>query len=429
MLVGVIADDFTGASDIANTLAKGLGSDGGLSTAQYVGVPESAADSLVEAGVISLKTRSLEPDLAVEQSLQALSWLQAQGCEQIIFKYCSTFDSTPEGNIGPVGEALATAMNVKAVVVCPAFPQAGRTVYQGQLFVFDQLLHESGMQNHPLTPMSDADIRRWLALQCQGSVGHVALPDVRAGNEVLTEALRKTSTDGHVFCVVDAITDEDLIRIGESIGDHALVSGGSGIAMALPRNFHRQGKVKARTSKIDDVSGAGAILAGSCSQATRGQIEQHAIHYPTLALDIEQLMSGQLTADLVVSFITDHQETYPLAYSSGTPEQVSKLQARYGASDISDTLDALFADTASALIANGYDRLVIAGGETSSAVAQRVATLMQQDAMHIGREIDPGIPVLLMGADKPIALALKSGNFGGIDFFAKAFDVMAGART
>lgn len=426
MLIGVIADDFTGASDIANTLAKGLPEEGGMSTAQFVGVPARSVDPSIEAGVISLKTRSIEPALAVKQSLEALSWLQAQGCKQIVFKYCSTFDSTPKGNIGPVGEALANALGVKGVVVCPAFPEAGRTLYQGQLFVFDQLLHESGMQNHPVTPMSDADLRRWLSLQCEGSVGHVPLADVRAGDDTLRKALTSASNEGHVFCVADAISDDDLVQLGQSIRDHVLVSGGSGIAMALPGNFRKQGLVSSNVTRNQSLTGPGAILAGSCSGATRAQIEHHAEQYPALALDIAALMVEQLSAESVVDFITRHRDTYPLVYSSGTPEQVSELQARYGADNISRALDTLFATIASLLIADGYTRFVIAGGETSSAVALRVSEIKQQDAMRIGDEIDPGIPVLFMGDEEPIALALKSGNFGGVDFFAKAFSVIAG---
>ena len=137
MLLGVIADDFTGASDIANTLARG-----GLRTAQFVGIPRQPARQDVEVGVVSLKTRSVVASEAVRQSLDALRWLLAQGCQQIVFKYCSTFNSTPDGNIGPVAEALAGALDVAGVVACPAFPSAGRTVYQGHLFVHDRLLNK-----------------------------------------------------------------------------------------------------------------------------------------------------------------------------------------------------------------------------------------------------------------------------------------------
>ena len=199
MLIGVIADDFTGASDIANTLASGLAPEGGLRTAQFMGVPDRDADGSIEAGVIALKTRSIDADLAVQQSLAALAWLQAQGCQQFVFKYCSTFDSTPHGNIGPVAEALANALAVKGVIVCPAFPGAGRTVYQGHLFVFDQLLHESGMQNHPITPMTDADLRRWLAQQCTGKVGYVGLDTVQAGVDSLTDALKASAQADELF--------------------------------------------------------------------------------------------------------------------------------------------------------------------------------------------------------------------------------------
>lgn len=426
MLIGVIADDFTGASDIANTLAKGLPPEGGLNTAQFIGVPEQDADASIDAGVISLKTRSIDPQSAIEQSLKALAWLTSQGCVQIIFKYCSTFDSTAEGNIGPVAQALAEALGVTGVVVCPAFPGTGRTIYQGHLFVFDQLLNESGMQNHPLTPMTDADLRRWLEQQTSGSVSHVALPDVQAGGVQLKDALDAVAKDGALFCVVDAVLDNDLIHIGEAVKDHALITGGSGIAIGLPRNMQRQGLTSTVDASQLTFEGKGAILAGSCSGATRAQIEHHAIKFATLLIDVKQVMSGNVRANTLVDFITEHSESLPLVYSSSTPDEVKSLQTQFGVQAVSDALDDLFASTASELVSLGYARIVIAGGETSSAVALRLSAQQGEAAMRIGREIDPGVPVLSMGNQSTIALALKSGNFGGINFFEKAFSVMAG---
>src|SRR3712207_945526 len=199
MLLGVGGDDFTGSSDIANTLAKA-----GMRTVQYAGVPTALAGGDVEAGVVALKTRSIAPPDAVAQSLAALDWLAAQGCRQFVFKYCSTFDSTPHGNIGPVADALADRLGASPVIVCPAFPATGRTLYQGHLFVGDRLLSESGMERHPITPMTDPDIRRWLALQARSALGHVPWQTASAGPEALRAALDAEGEAGRRLVVVDA---------------------------------------------------------------------------------------------------------------------------------------------------------------------------------------------------------------------------------
>lgn len=427
MLIGVIADDFTGASDIANTLAKGVPPEGGLRTALFPGVPKEAAPEGIEAGVISLKSRSAPVALAVAESLAALEWLLAQGCRQIVFKYCSTFDSTPEGNIGPVGAALAQALDAKGVVVCPSFPAAGRTVYQGHLFVFHRLLSESGMQNHPLTPMTDPDIRRFLALQTDAGVGHVAQSVVNRGVDALRAALGQAAKDGQTFCVVDATCDDDLLTIGEAVRDARLVTGGSGIALGLPRNFIRIGEAVGGGTPFSPESGAEAILAGSCSGATRGQIDLHAQTHPVYAIDVAHVMAGKITARTLVDFITTHPGQAPLVYSSGAPEEVNRIQREFGREHTAHRLDALFAETARLLLRRGYRRIVVAGGETSGAVAQAVADELGAAAMRLGPEIDPGVPVLILG-DAPVLLALKSGNFGSPDFFGKSLALMGGQR-
>ncbi|WP_324380387.1 3-oxo-tetronate kinase [Enterovirga sp.] len=236
MDLGVIADDFTGASDIANTIAKG-----GLSTVQFLGLPSKPAPASCQAGIVALKSRSIPAAEAIAQSLQALDWLKAQGCRQFVFKYCSTFDSTPAGNIGQVGEALAARLGVKGVVACPAFPTTGRTIYQGHLFVGDKLLNESGMENHPLNPMTDANLRRWLALQTKSPVGLVAWPTIRQGSAAVRRALDEAAGRGETLVIVDAVSDDDLLVIGEALAGVPLLTGGSGIALGLPRNFLREG--------------------------------------------------------------------------------------------------------------------------------------------------------------------------------------------
>jgi uncharacterized protein YgbK (DUF1537 family) len=411
----VIADDFTGASDIANTIAKGVAPNGGLRTAQFLGVPKTAVSADVEAGVVSLKSRTIPVDEAVAQSLDALNWLLAQGCRQIVFKYCSTFDSSREGNIGPVGEALAAALDVKGVVACPAFPGAGRTVYMAHLFVHDRLLSESGMQNHPLTPMTDPDIRRWLGDQTRSVVGHVALDTVRKGAEEVAAAL---AAKDETLVIVDATSDDDMLTIGSAVADHRLVTGGSGIAIGLAENFIRRGLASGNPGRLIGADGPEAILAGSCSGATRRQIDLHKQNHPTLPIDVDKVMSGETTSDQIVEFMTRNRGKAPLAYSSGAPEDVNAMQAKYGREDVASKLDVLFADTARKLVQSGVTRLVVAGGETSGAVV----SALNLGALTIGQEIDPGVPVLLSQGNAPIALALKSGNFGAPDFFAKAVE-------
>ncbi|WP_170400878.1 3-oxo-tetronate kinase [Ruegeria arenilitoris] len=425
MLIGVIADDFTGGSDVANTLAKGVDGEGGLRTAQYPGVPTGPAAPDIDAGVVSLKSRSNPVEDAVRESLEALNWLMDQGCEQILFKYCSTFDSTPDGNIGPVADALTAVLDAHGVVVCPAFPTTGRTVYQGHLFVGGVLLSESGMQNHPLTPMTDPDLRRWLRLQSKNAVGHVPLSTVLAGAAQVRAAITNSAEK---YVVADAVSDEHLLTLGEALQGVPLVTGGSGIALGLPRNFIRSGMADANTPTAEGTSGPEAILAGSCSGATRGQLAEHQKAHPTYPIDVPGVMNGTVTVDDLLGFIAENTGNAPLVYSSGTPDEVKEIQAKFGREAVAETLDTLFADAARTLVQRGYRRIVVAGGETSGAVAKAVAGELGAPAMRIGAEIDPGVPVLTLGGDQPISLALKSGNFGAPDFFAKALRIMEGQQ-
>ncbi|MGI4944522.1 MAG: 3-oxo-tetronate kinase [Janthinobacterium lividum] len=423
MLLGVIADDFTGASDIANTLAKGLNGEGGLRTTQYLGVPAGPASPDVEAGVVSLKSRSNPPAEAVRQSLGALAWLQAQGVRQIVFKYCSTFDSTPEGNIGPVGEALAKVLGASGVVVCPAFPGAGRTIYQGHLFVADRLLSESGMEKHPLTPMTDSDIRRVLQAQTQARVGYLSHPVVAAGPEMVARALAEAGSRGETFVVTDAINNQDLITLGGAVASAALVTGGSGIARALPHNFIVSGAASGAVATAPVVAGPDVILAGSCSQATRAQIAFHAQRHPAHLVAVDAVMAGQQFHDELVAFVLANTGNAPLLYSSSDPDQVAAMQRTYGRERVARALESLFGAVAATLIARGVRRMVVAGGETSGAVVGALSL----DALQVGQEIDPGVPVLVAEGPPMIGLALKSGNFGAEDFFEKALARLGGA--
>ncbi|MBP0495484.1 3-oxo-tetronate kinase [Roseomonas indoligenes] len=422
MLLGVIADDFTGASDVANTLAKGLEGEGGLRTAQFLGIPDGPAPAGVEAGVVSLKSRSIPAAEAVRQSLAALDWLRAQGARQFVFKYCSTFDSTAEGNIGPVGEALAKALGVSGVVACPAFPGAGRTVFQGHLFVNDRLLNESGMENHPLTPMTDPDIRRVLRAQTAAPVGHVGRATVAAGHAAVAEALAEAAARGEVLVIVDAVENDDLSTIGRALDGAPLVTGGSGIARGLPHNFIARGEARGGTAAAAAVQGPEAILAGSCSRATRGQIAHHAAGHPALMVDADDVMAGRTGLEDLVSFVLENEGRAPLIYSSADPAVVAAAQQRYGRNEVAEALEGLFGRLARRLIDAGLRRLVVAGGETSGAVV----SALDLGALAVGQEIDPGVPVLVSQGTPAIGLALKSGNFGSVDFFEKALARLAG---
>lgn len=422
MLLGVIADDYTGASDIANTIAKGGGGSPGLATVQFLGVPKGDAPANCEAGVVALKSRSIPAQEAIAQSLAAFDWLKAQGCRQFVFKYCSTFDSTPEGNIGPVGEALAARLGVKGVVACPAFPGAGRTIYQGHLFVGDRLLNQSGLENHPLNPMTDADIRRWLAAQTKSPVGLASWPQaVSKGADVLKATLEAAAQRGETLVIVDAISDEDLLTIGDAVADVPLITGGSGIALGLPRNFIRKGQVKGAGSSFTRVDGPEGIIAGSCSRATLGQIAYHKKQgHPVLNIDVSDVMSGKTVMADLVGFLVRNAGRAPLVYSSSPPDEVAALQAKFGREAVAHKLDALFAATAKSAVEGGIKRLVVAGGETSGAVVSALSL----DALAIGPEIDPGVPALSATAGPPLALALKSGNFGAENFFEKALETL-----
>jgi len=395
--IGVIADDFTGASDIALTLAEG-----GMRTAQFISVPDAPAPVGIEAGVVALKTRTCPVDEAVETSRAACDWLIDQGATQIIFKVCSTFDSTDTGNIGPVLDALAARLNAPRTITCPAFPENGRSVYQGHLFVNDTLLNESGMQDHPLTPMRDADLRRVLARQSQQKIGHVPALSVLQGADAIKTALPAT---GHI--IVDAIRDDDLMEIGKAVQDEVLLCGGSGIALGLPVNFG----ASPGTPDWQAITGPGAVLSGSCSIATRAQVNRFKAKAPHREITAEDVLDHGLSATELADWVLA-QPSAPLIYSSADPSIVRAAQ----------DIETLFSDLAKTLVANGLSRLVVAGGETSGAVVSG----LKANVLQIGPRLAPGVPALRLEQDRPIALALKSGNFGDEDFFASALARMEG---
>ena len=414
-ILGVIADDFTGATDIAGMLVKG-----GMRTIQTIGVPaKGTIPDDVDAVVVALKTRSIPAADAVAQSLDALKALQAAGCVRFFFKYCSTFDSTDAGNIGPVGDALLDALKAKQAIYCPAFPVNGRTIFFGHLFVGDVLLSDSHMKHHPLTPMTDASLVRVLARQTPHKVGLVALKQVQSGSAVLREALDKLATEGVRHVVVDAVADTDLGIIGEAIGDDTLVTGGSGVALGLPAAYRRRGLMAHRSGAdaLPKTEGASAVLAGSCSAATLGQIK--AFKGAHLALDTDAICRGEDVAGKALAWAKEKLGKAPILLSaSDTPEAVKALQAKYGIERSSQAIEKTMAALARGLVEAGVGRLVVAGGETSGAVV----SALDVTALRIGPEIDPGVPWTASVGARPLLLALKSGNFGAPDFFTKAFD-------
>lgn len=411
MLLGCIGDDFTGSSDIANTLAKG-----GMAVTQYNGVPNKPAANTVEAGVVSLKSRTIVKEEAIVQSLEAATWLIEQGCTQIFFKYCSTFDSTPEGNIGPVADALADFLGEEQVIFCPAFPATGRSIYQGHLFVNGEPLHESGMRHHPLTPMTDSDLRRWLSMQTKHDVKLLPFDVVHQGADAIRGFMNEQGK-GHY--VADAILDEHLVNLGQAFSEKKLLTGGSGLALGLPENFRQSGKIANTQSNWQGAQGPGVILSGSCSIATRKQIGIYKENNAALEISAESVVDGTHTADSVCEWVLG-QSGAPLVYSSADPSVVAAAQEKYGREFIAEKIENLFSELALKLFENGVTRIVSAGGETSGAVVTGLAI----NSMQLGPEIDPGVPAL-KDSDRNLVVALKSGNFGGDDFFEKALKVLA----
>jgi len=419
ILLGCIADDFTGATDLANNLVRG-----GMRTVQAIGVPRDAPPAGVDAVVVALKSRTIPARDAVGQSLDALRWLREHGARQVYFKYCSTFDSTAEGNIGPVTEALLDALGAHFTIATPAFPDNGRTVFRGYLFVGDVLLNESGMQHHPLTPMTDANLVRVLQSQCARKVGLVDYGVVARGPEAIRARFDDLQRDGVSVAVVDAVSNDDLMRLGPALKDMPLVTAGSGVAIGLPANFGIAPSVTA--SVLPPAAGSRAILAGSCSPATQRQvtafIESGGAAY---AIDAEQVAAGRDVTAEALAWADERLAAGPvLVYSTASAEEVKATQAHLGAERAGAMLEATLAAIARGLVGRGARQLIVAGGETSGACVQALGIAL----MRIGPQIDPGVPWChaITGGTPPVPLhlALKSGNFGGDDFFAKAFAML-----
>ncbi|MGA9865779.1 MAG: 3-oxo-tetronate kinase [Acetobacteraceae bacterium] len=417
MLLGAIADDFTGATDLASTLVRN-----GMRTVQLIGVPDSR-DPVPDADavVIALKSRTAPVRQAVDESLAALRWLRAANVRQVFFKYCSTFDSTDQGNIGPVGDALIAALGCGFALACPAFPANGRSVYQGHLFVGATLLSESGMEHHPLTPMTDSNLVRVLGRQTDGTVGLVPFATVEQGALSIRHAMTTLKEQGRRWAIVDAVAESHLRAIGEAAAGHALVTGGSGVAMGLPDNFRHAGLLTTRADPgaLPDAQGASAVLAGSCSRATLGQIAAAREEMAALELDPLAEPDPDALCARALEWADGRLGANPvLIAASAPPDKVAALQARMGREAAGALIEDALAAIAERLVARGVRRLVVAGGETAGAIVARLGVR----SLRIGAEIDPGVPwTYAEGGAQPLLLALKSGNFGGSDFFRDAF--------
>lgn len=415
ILLGAIADDFTGATDLASTLVAG-----GMRTLLMLDVPQQAFDyDQVDAIVIALKTRTMPVEDAVSDSLEALKWLQQQDCQQYFFKYCSTFDSTSEGNIGPVADALKEELDAGITVISPAFPVNHRTVYQGHLFVADQLLSESSMRHHPLTPMMDSNLLRLMSTQTSKKIGLLPCSVMSAGVQQIRQELESLASDGVEYAVIDAVNDEQLKHLGHAANDHLLLTGSSSAALGLPDNYAASGVLNdiGSAANLPIVGGFQAVLSGSCSKATNQQVEHWKSSRPSFKLDPLLINEGVQQVDQALQWAQGLIEKQAvLIYATSSPDDVKKIQAKLGVEKAGLIIEEALSSIALGLRDLGVKQFVVAGGETSGAVVKA----LQVKSLRIGNVIDPGVPWTVSVGEEVIALALKSGNFGSADFFEKS---------
>lgn len=419
MKLGCIADDFTGATDLANNLVRA-----GMRSVQTIGVPDGAPPAGAEAVVVALKSRTLPAGEAVAQSLAALRWLREHGARQIYFKVCSTFDSTDRGNIGPVTEALMDALGCDFTIACPAFPANGRTVYKGYLFTGDVLLSEGSMRDHPLTPMTDPSLVRVMQRQCRRRVGLIEHAVVRRGSEAIAQRMAELKAAGVSIAIVDALDDADLHTMGRAFAALPVLTAGSGVAIGLPANFGLAAGGDA--AQLPPSAGARAIVSGSCSAASNAQVAAFLARHPQrgFAIDPLRIAAGDDLAAAALEWAGSRLGDEPLlVYATAAPESVKAVQMALGVDKAGALVEHALAQVAAGLVERGVGRLVVAGGETSGACVQALGVRQ----LRIGAQIDPGVPWChaATGSGRAVHLALKSGNFGTTDFFDKAFEVLA----
>ncbi|HAS8513067.1 TPA: four-carbon acid sugar kinase family protein [Vibrio vulnificus] len=413
MLLGVIADDFTGATDIAGFLVEN-----GMRTVQLNGIPKQEVDIHADAVVISLKSRSCPVDEAINDSVAALKWLKANGCQQFYFKYCSTFDSTDEGNIGPVADALLAELNEDFTIVCPALPVNGRTVYNGHLFVFQDLLSDSGMRNHPVTPMTDSSLIRMMDAQSQGSSGLVNFQVIEQGSQAVSERFETLKQQGVRYAVVDAFNADHLVTLGQAAKSLKLVTGGSGLAVGIAKNWAELLADQSDAKKAGNPTKAPTVVfSGSCSVMTNQQVAVYKQQAPHFAIDVKACLTDEAYSNHVFDWVMTNidSEFAPLVYATAEATALKAIQEEFGAQASSHAVEQFFSKLAIKLQQHGVKNFIVAGGETSGVVTQSLAVT----GFHIGPQIAPGVP-WVKSIDGELSLALKSGNFGDERFFAKA---------
>lgn len=416
MKIGVIADDFTGATDIASFLVLN-----GLKTVQMCGVTPDTPAPDAEAVVISHKSRSCPVADAIAETQASLQWLLQHGAQQIYFKYCSTFDSSKDGNIGPVADALMETLGEKFTIFSPALPVNGRTVYKGYLFVGDVLLEESGMRNHPITPMTDSSLVRLVEMQSKGKCGVVTLETIRQGAQAVKAKIEELKAQGYSYAVLDAVDESDLVVQGEALKDMRLVTGGSGLAIGLARQVAEPNSDSKQAQSLGYPQGKQAVVfSGSCSVMTNKQVAFYQQQAATKVVDVDKLMATNDLKAFVKEYVTFYQEhaqdqNAPLIYATANPDDLKRIQNQYGVAQSSHAVENFFAQLSKDLYQCGVRRFIIAGGETSSIVTKS----LEVAGFYIGPAIAPGVP-WVRSVNNDISLTLKSGNFGQEDFFLKA---------
>jgi uncharacterized protein YgbK (DUF1537 family) len=417
--LGCIADDFTGATDLANNLVRA-----GMRVVQMIDVPPPGAAARVdaEAVVIALKSRTIPAADAVEASLRALAWLRSVGAEQIYFKFCSTFDSTPAGNIGPVTEALMDAVGTDFTIATPAFPDNERTVFMGHLFVGDVLLSESGMRDHPLTPMTDSNLVSVLGAQTTRAVGLIDHTVVAAGATAIRARIDDLREQGFGIAIVDAVRNDDLAHLGAAVQGMPLVTAGSGLAIGLPVNWGFTPSSAA--AQLPPPSGHRAVVSGSVSAATNRQVREFLRSgLPAFSVDPLRLAAGEDVVGEALAFAESQLTGGPvLVYSTDAPDTVQTVQGRLGAAEAGALVERALARVGQGLVERGVGQLVVAGGETSGAVVQALGIT----GLRIGPQIDPGVPwcAATLPDGNTLHITLKSGNFGSPEFFTTAFALL-----
>jgi uncharacterized protein YgbK (DUF1537 family) len=415
--LGVIADDFTGGTNIAGFLVEN-----GLSVTQVIGVPESSlifADP--HAAVISLKSRFNPAGEAVHDSLAALEWLKKQGCKQFFFKYCSTFDSTAKGNIGLVTDALLAALGADFTVMAPALPVNGRTVYSGYLFVNGVPLNESGMRNHPLNPMHDANLMRLTEVQSKGRAANVPAMIVDRGVEAIKAAFEDLRAEGVTYAVPDTLKYDHLLSLGNAVAEMPLVTGGSGLGGGIAAYIAEKYDlcIASGVEAGKPVGGKCIVLSGSASVMTNAQVAAYKGKAEFVGLDVRRCMENVevYAAEVAAKIGALPQTEYaPLwVYATTGPDELKAIQNEFGVERSGRAVEDTFASFAALLKKEGYNHFIVACGETSGAVVKTLGI----NAFYIGPQIAPGVP-WVRATDQPVSLALKSGNFGNEDFFGKA---------